>query len=130
MIKVDYETLSREQMLEFFDGILCRLDYEYTRDTPRFKEMTAAIESLIESSVSQNDMILLFKTRWEKEVLRRGELLRSIEDEFSKSSDEMTKDNEAGKDTTLYTGYIWGLLFCQRKLTREKLNEHKVTGTY
>ena len=42
--------ITREQMLEFFDGILCRLDYEYTRDTPRFKEMTAAIESLIESS--------------------------------------------------------------------------------
>ena len=42
--------ITKEQMLEFFDGILCRLDYEYTRDTPRFKEMTAAIESLIESS--------------------------------------------------------------------------------
>ena len=41
--------ITREQMLEFFDGILCRLDYEYTR-TPLFKQMTAAIESLIEAS--------------------------------------------------------------------------------
>ena len=41
---------TKGEMLEFFDGILCRLDYEYTRDTPRFKKMTAAIESLIESS--------------------------------------------------------------------------------
>ena len=40
---------TKEQMLEYFDGILNRLDYEYTR-TPLFKQMTAAIESLIESS--------------------------------------------------------------------------------
>jgi hypothetical protein len=41
--------ITKEQMLEYFDGILNRLDYEYTR-TPLFKQMTAAIESLIESS--------------------------------------------------------------------------------
>lgn len=55
----------------------------------------------------------------DRKDLWRASIIKSIDDEFVDSSEKMTMDNELGLDTTLYTGYIWGLLFAKRLLEKD-----------